>query len=205
LGAHLDSVNDGPGINDNGSGAAALLEIARVLAEQHPSVRVRFAFWAGEEIALLGSRAYVESLHSAELAEISAYLNFDMLGSPNFVPKVYDSPDAAAGSEAIADFLVSYLEEAGLGAEPTDLGNASDHASFNAFGIATGGLFSGATEIKTAEQAAAFGGTAGETLDACYHLACDTVANVVIDQVVVFAEAGLAVTLAIASGEVALR
>lgn len=205
LGAHLDSVQDGPGINDNGSGTAALLEIARVLAEQHPSVRVRFAFWAGEEIALLGSRAYVESLRSAERAEITAYLNFDMLGSPNFVPMVYDSPDAAGGSEAITDFLVGYLEEAGIGAEPTDLGNASDHASFNAFGIPTGGIFSGATEIKSAAQAAAFGGTADELMDPCYHLACDTVANVAIDPVIVFAEAGLAVTVAIASGQLPLR
>jgi Zn-dependent M28 family amino/carboxypeptidase len=200
LGSHLDSVHDGPGINDNGSGVAALLEVARVMAEQQPSMRVRFAFWGGEEFGVLGSGAYVEALGSAERAEIAAYLNFDMLGSPNYVPLVYDSPSAAAGSGAIADFLVKYLGELGIGAEPRDLGAASDHASVDDVGIPTGGIFSGASEIKSADEAANFGGTADEPMDACYHLACDTVANVRIDLVAAFAEAALALTLAIASG-----
>jgi Zn-dependent M28 family amino/carboxypeptidase len=204
LGGHLDGVHDGPGMNDNGSGVAALLEVARVLAEKHPSVRVRFAFWAGEEFGLFGSRAYVETLRSAERAEIAAYLNLDMIGSPNFVPIVYDSPTAAAGSGAITDFLVSYLRGVGIGAEPTDIGASSDHAPFDAFGIPTGGIFSGASEVKTAAQAEAFGGTAGELFDPCYHLACDTVANVEIDHVAIFAEAALALTLAIASGQLTL-
>jgi Zn-dependent M28 family amino/carboxypeptidase len=204
LGAHLDSVLDGPGINDNGSGTAALLEMARVLAEQHPTVRVRFAFWAGEEFGLFGSRNYTESLRAAEIAEISAYLNLDMLGSPNYVPFVYDQRSAALGSEQIADFLVTYLEDAGIGAEPTDLGDSSDHASFNALGIPTGGIFSGATEPKSAAQAATFGGTAEEPMDACYHLACDTVANVNVEAVVSFAQAALAVAVAIASGQLPL-
>ena len=204
LGAHLDSVHDGPGINDNGSGTAALLDVARVLAEQHPAVRVRFAFWAGEEFALLGSRNYTESLRSAEVSEISAYLNFDMLGSQNYVPLVYDAPSAALGSERIADFLVSYLEDAGIGAEPGDLGGASDHASFDALGIPTGGIFSGATELKSAAQAARFGGTADAPMDACYHLACDTVANVKVDVVAAFAQAALALAVAIASGQLPL-
>ena len=204
LGGHLDSVHDGPGLNDNGSGVAALLEVARVMAEQQPSMRVRFAFWGGEELGLFGSRAYVEALGSAERAEIAAYLNFDMLGSPNYVPLVYDSPSAAAGSKAIADYLVKYLGELGVGAEPRDVGAASDHASFDDVGIPTGGIFSGASEIKSAVEAANFGGTAEAPMDACYHLACDTVANVRIDLVADFAEAALALTLAIASGGLSL-
>lgn len=204
LGGHLDSVHDGPGINDNGSGVAALLEVARILAEDHPSVRVRFAFWAGEEFALLGSREWTEALRSAERAEITAYLNLDMLGSSNYVPLVYDSPSAAPGSAQITDFLVSYLEEAGIGAEPTDLGGSSDHASFDALGIPTGGIFSGATEPKTAAQAATFGGTADAPMDACYHLACDTVANVDVEVVASFAQAALALAVAIASGRLPL-
>jgi Zn-dependent M28 family amino/carboxypeptidase len=204
LGGHLDSVHDGPGINDNGSGVAALLDVARVLAEQHPSARVRFAFWAGEEFGILGSRAYTEGLRPAERAEISAYLNFDMLGSRNAVPLVYDAPSAALGSERITDFLVSYLEDAGVGAEPTDIGAASDHAAFDAIGIPTGGIFSGASEVKTAEQAARFGGTAQAPMDACYHLACDTVANVDVDLVATFAQAALALAVAIASGQLPL-
>lgn len=204
LGGHLDSVHDGPGMNDNGSGTAALLEVARVMREQHPSIPVRFAFWAGEEFGSLGSRDYVESVSPAEREEITAYLNFDMLGSPNYVPFVYDAPSAAPGSKGITDFLVDFLEDAGIGAEPKDLGSSSDHASFDGVGIPTGGIFSGATEIKSAAQAAAFGGTADEPLDPCYHLACDTVANVDLDIAAQFAKAALAVTLALATGQLPL-
>ena len=204
LGGHLDSVHDGPGINDNGSGSAALLEIARALAEQHPGVRVRFAFWGGEEFGLLGSRAYVEALDGDARAEIAAYLNFDMLGSTNFVPFVYDTPDTAPGSQGITDFLVDFLEAAGVGAERHDIGGASDHASFDEVGIPTGGIFSGATEIKTDAQAESFGGTAGKPLDACYHLACDTVENVNLEQVATFGRAAVAVAVAIATGELAV-
>lgn len=204
LGGHLDSVHDGPGINDNGSGVAALLDVARVMADEHPTVRVRFAFWGGEEFGLLGSGAYVESLRSAERAEIAAYLNFDMLGSPNFVPIVYDDPSAAPGSAAITDFLVKYLEDAGVGAEREDIGGSSDHVAFDSIGIPTGGIFSGATVAKTAAQAEAYGGTAHAPMDACYHLACDTVANVNVEQVAAFAGAALAVLVALASGQLAL-
>jgi len=200
LGGHLDSVHDGPGINDNGSGTAALLEVARLMAEEDPSLRVRFAFWGGEEFGLLGSRAYVDRFGTDERAEIAAYLNFDMLGSPNFVPFVYDQADAASGSAGITDFLVEYLELEGIGAEQTDLGGASDHAFFLEAGIPTGGIFSGATELKSAAQAEAFGGTAAEPMDACYHLACDTVDNVNVELVASLAEAAIAVTLALATG-----
>jgi Zn-dependent M28 family amino/carboxypeptidase len=204
LGGHLDGVHDGPGINDNGSGVAALLDVARVMAEEHPTLRVRFAFWGGEEFGLLGSRAYVESLRSAERAEIAAYLNFDMIGSPNFVPIVYDAPSAARGSKAIADYLGAYLRKVGIGAELKDIGASTDHAAFDAIGIPTGGIFTGASEVKSAAEAETFGGTAGEPLDACYHLACDTLANVDVDHVAVFAGAALAVLVALASGQLPL-
>ncbi|MEX1157198.1 MAG: M20/M25/M40 family metallo-hydrolase [Chloroflexota bacterium] len=204
LGGHLDGVHDGPGINDNGSGPAALLEIARVLAEERPWARVRFAFWGGEEFGLLGSRAYVDGLDNDGEAEIAAYLNFDMLGSPNYVPIVYDEPGAAAGSSKIADFLVAYLESIGISPERMDLGGGSDHHFFSQARIPTGGLFSGATELKTDAQADAYGGTAGEAMDACYHLGCDTVERVNIDLVASFANAAVAVTLAIAGGELEL-
>lgn len=202
LGAHLDSVHDGPGINDNGSGSAALLEVARLLAEEHPGERVRLAFWGGEEFGLLGSRAYVAALGPDERAEIAAYLNFDMLGSLNPVPIVYDSPDAAPGSGAITDFLVAYLEQAGMGAERLDIGATSDHAPFDDVGIPTGGIFSGANEIKTAAESAEFGGTADSPMDDCYHLACDTVENVNLENVTLFAEAAAAAARALTTGRV---
>ena len=204
LGAHLDSVLDGPGINDNGSGTAALLDVARVIAQEHPALRVRFGFWAGEEYGILGSRSYTESLRAPEVAEIAAYLNFDMLGSPNGVPLVYDARSAALGSAQITDFLVGYLEDGGIGAEPTDLGSSSDHALFDALGIPTGGIFSGATEEKTAAQAAKFGGSAEEPMDTCYHLACDTAENVKLDMVAAFGQAALALAVAMASGQLPL-
>jgi Zn-dependent M28 family amino/carboxypeptidase len=204
LGGHLDSVHDGPGINDNGSGSAALLEVARLLAEEHADERVRLAFWGGEEFGLLGSRAYVAALGPDERAEIAAYLNFDMLGSLNPVPIVYDLPDAAPGSGAIADFLVEYLEAAGIGAERLDIGAASDHGPFDDVEIPTGGIFSGANEVKTAAQAAAFGGAAEAPMDACYHLACDTVENVNLENVTLFAKAAAAAARALTTGLVTL-
>jgi Zn-dependent M28 family amino/carboxypeptidase len=117
---------------------------------------------------------------------------------------VYDAPSAAPGSAAITDFLVRYLEDAGVGAEREDIGSSSDHVSFDSIGIPTGGIFSGATAAKTAAQAQAYGGTADAPMDACYHLACDTVANVNVDQVAVFAGAALAILVALASGELPL-
>lgn len=204
LGAHLDSVHDGPGLNDNGSGVAALLEIARVAAEARSAAgagTLRFGFWAGEEFGLYGSRAYVESLSDDERAEIAAYLNLDMLGSVNGVPYVYADRFAPAGSAEISDFLVDWLETHDDGAVPQDLGGASDHAPFADAGIPTGGIFSGATEHKTEEQANQFGGAADEPEDPCYHLACDTPANVDAERVAAYANAAAAVAFAIARGE----
>ena len=82
-GAHLDSVDAGPGINDNGSGSAALLETALQMAKVKPVNTVRFAWWAAEEAGLLGSAAYVDGLSQAEKDKIALYMNYDMVGSPN--------------------------------------------------------------------------------------------------------------------------
>jgi aminopeptidase S len=179
FGAHLDSVAAGPGINDNGSGVATLLVVAERLAELSPPERtVRFAFWGAEEDGPVGSAAYVDQLGDVDRARIRAYLNFDMLGSPNFVRFVYAEAGAASGSEALTDLLTGYFEDAGLVWEPIDLEGDSDHGPFIAAGIPTGGLFSGGIEPKTDAQAAAFGGTAGVPADACSHAACDTITNV---------------------------
>jgi aminopeptidase Y len=201
LGGHLDSVHDGPGINDDGSGVAALLEIARAVAGGVDAGRMRFAFWAGEEYGLYGSRAYVADLSPEELSTLAGYLNLDMLGSLNEVPFVYDDSQAAPGSDEITDFLVAALEAAGTGAEPMDLGGASDHFPFEQAGVPTGGIFSGANEVKTDAQASEFGGQADVPLDACYHLACDTPQNVDTQQVATFASAAAAAALALARGE----
>ncbi len=186
VGAHLDSVVPGPGINDNGSGASTILEIAEEMSELKikPRQKVRFAFWGAEESGLLGSEHYVNSLSDANLAKIFANLNFDMVGSPNYVRFVYDgdgsdTPDAGPpGSAEIEEVFTSYFASQGLASAPTAFDGRSDYGPFIAVGIPAGGLFSGAEGIKTAEEAAVYGGTAGVAYDVCYHQACDTINNV---------------------------
>ena len=94
-GAHLDSVPAGPGINDNGSGSAALLELAQALGNFKPENTLRLAWWGGEEAGLLGSTAYVEDLSPAELDRIALYMNYDMIGSPNYIQMVYDANESS--------------------------------------------------------------------------------------------------------------
>jgi Zn-dependent M28 family amino/carboxypeptidase len=187
VGAHLDSVLEGPGINDNGSGSATILETALQLAKigQNAQQQVRFAFWGAEEEGLLGSEYYVNSLSDADLTTIYANLNFDMLGSPNYVRFVYDGdgsddPEGLAGppgSAQIEEIFTDYFADRDLETDPTAFDGRSDYGPFIAAGIPAGGLFSGAEGVKTPEQAAAYGGTAGAPYDPCYHQACDTITN----------------------------
>ncbi|MET0235314.1 MAG: M28 family peptidase [Kibdelosporangium sp.] len=175
LGAHLDSVSAGPGINDNGSGSAAILEVALTLAAADPemSSRVRFAWWADEESGLRGSRFYVNNLPAADRTKIKTYLNFDMIGSKNFGHFVYDD---VASVKAVFD---EYFASIGVPTEGDSEGDGrSDHASFKSAGIPVGGLATGAGAIKSSAQAQKWGGTAGAPYDSCYHRACDTTASV---------------------------
>ena len=174
IGGHLDTAIDGPGVNDNGSGTMTLLEIARRLAAAGPTAwKVRFAFWSGEELGLWGSRRYVDGLSGAQRGTIQAYLNFDMLASPNGARLVYGDADAAPGSDAIARLFADYFAGAGLASARMDLSGASDQYFFERSGVPTGGLFAGANEVKDAAATATFGGTAGEDYDSCYHRSCD--------------------------------
>ncbi|HVF03252.1 MAG TPA: M28 family metallopeptidase [Frankiaceae bacterium] len=186
-GAHLDSVTAGPGVNDNGSGSAAILETAIQMAKVTPRNKVRFAWWSAEESGLIGANHYVNNLPQAERDKIALYLNFDMVGSPNFVRFVYDGDNSTgtgsvgpAGSDVIERVFYGYFESQGLAAEPTPFNGRSDYGPFIApsVGIPAGGLFTGAEGVKTAAQAAKYGGTAGVAFDPCYHAACDTYANV---------------------------
>ena len=187
-GAHLDSVIEGPGINDNGSGSAALLETALLMANLHPKNTIRFGWWAGEEQGLVGSADYVEGLSEAERDRIAVYLNYDMVGSPNYIFMVYDADESTfpapegvvipPGSEAIEALYGSYYTLIGEPYDDTEFSGRSDYEAFILAGIPSGGLFTGAEEVKTEEQEAIWGGTAGEQFDPCYHLACDTFDNV---------------------------
>ncbi|UEM04588.1 M28 family peptidase [Skermanella rosea] len=176
VGAHLDGVPEGPGINDNGSGAAVVLETALRMAElgggEQPANRVRFAFWGAEEVGLVGSRHHLQSLPEEERGRLAAVLNFDMLGSPNPGRLIYDGP------AAIERVFRDYFAAIGLEAGSTPMRGGSDHAPFARAGIPTGGLYTGAGEIKSEESAARFGGTAGQPFDPCYHQACDDLTNI---------------------------
>ena len=193
VGAHLDSVNAGPGINDNGSGSGTILEIAEQMSRLgiEPTNRVRFAFWGAEEAGLLGSEYYVANLSEAELDDIMLNLNFDMVSSPNYVRFVYDGDNSAfpvgpgaapgpPGSAEIEDVFTDYFDAKGLASAPTAFSGRSDYGPFIAAGvdIPAGGLFTGAEGIKTEEEAAIFGGLAGVAYDPCYHQACDVYSDV---------------------------
>jgi Zn-dependent M28 family amino/carboxypeptidase len=186
LGSHLDSVIDGPGINDNGSGSSALLELALRFAKTKPNNAVRFAWWSAEEFGLVGSTYYVNHLTAAQQDAIALYLNFDMIASPNYVFGIYDGDDSDQvgagpgpdGSAQIEQAFVEYFAARGIPSQGADFTGRSDYGPFIAVGIPAGGLFTGAEVRKTAAEAALYGGTAGVAYDHCYHQACDTIDNV---------------------------
>ncbi|WP_110318409.1 M28 family metallopeptidase [Mycolicibacterium moriokaense] len=191
VGAHLDSVPDGPGINDNGSGVAAVLETALQLGNS-PQVTnaVRFGFFGAEELGLLGSNNYVQSLNVEALKDIALYLNFDMLASPNPGYFTYDGDQSTPpkdsggvarvpeGSAGVERTLVAFLKGAGKPAEDTSFEGRSDYDGFTRAGVPAGGLFSGAEDKKSVEQAQRWGGQADEPFDPNYHKATDTLDHI---------------------------
>ena len=191
VGAHLDAVPRSPGINDNATGVAAVLESAVQLGGS-PSVTnaVRFAFWGAQEAGVQGSTKYVAGLDRAGLNDIALYLNFDMLGSLNAGFFTYDgdqsgqpNPDiplarVPAGSAGVERTLAGYLNLAGVRPADMPLGRASDYGAFLAAGIPIGGLTTGANQRKTEVQARLWGGRAGQPFDPNYHSPRDTIDNV---------------------------
>lgn len=178
LGGHLDSVSAGPGINDNGTGSAGILEVALTVARENlkPQKHLRFGWWGAEELGLVGSTYYVNQLPAAEKSRIKAYLNFDMTGSPNPGYFVYSASGQPSGSLQLQQTLEAGFSGV-VATELTSVGGRSDHAQFARAGIPVGGLFTGAETIKTAAQASKWGGQSGVAFDRCYHKACDTTAN----------------------------
>ncbi len=192
-GAHLDSVQEGAGINDNGSGSAALLTVALELANNRkyvPQNSLRFAWWGAEESGLVGSTKYIFDpefgISDEDYAALSSYLNFDMVGSPNFLYGVYDADESSftasapvpPGSAELEDLFEAYYSDNDIPYEDSEFSGRSDYQAFIDVGIPSSGLFTGAEEVKTDEQAAIWGGTAGTWLDPCYHQACDDITNV---------------------------
>ena len=181
-GAHLDSVIEGPGINDNGSGSAVLIETAVMMAKSNPRNSLRFAWWAGEEQGLVGSSDYVAGLSQEAKDRIALYMNYDMVASPNSIFMVYDADQSTfeapvpvpAGSEAIEKVYETFYTKLGEPYDDTAFSGRSDYQAFILAGIPSSGIFTGAEGRKTAEQAGIWGGVADEQYDPCYHLACDT-------------------------------
>ncbi|MCX5195853.1 M28 family metallopeptidase [Streptomyces sp. NBC_00249] len=188
LGAHLDSVAAGPGINDNGSGSAGILQVAQRLASSQSKIKnkVKFAWWSAEEFGLLGSEAYVASLTPEQKKQIKLYLNFDMIASPNAAYFVYDGDDsdkvgAGPGPEGSAQLekqITDFLDGQKIPHEGSDFTGRSDYGPFIEAGIPSGGTDTGAEGIKTPEQAAKFGGQAGVAYDVNYHGKGDDINNI---------------------------
>jgi len=201
LGAHLDSVASGPGLNDNASGAALVLEVAR--QARRLGVRrvrgLRFAFWGAEELGLVGSSAYVRGLGARRRSQLRAVLNFDMVGSPNFARFVYDGESGPPGSARIEQLFRAYFSAHGQAIDEIALRGSSDHAPFAQAGLPVGGLFTGADSLKSDELAGRFGGTAGRPYDPCYHQPCDRLANVNLRVLGQMADAAAVVALRLAS------
>ncbi|MFC6884847.1 MULTISPECIES: M28 family peptidase [Actinomadura] len=185
-GAHLDSVADGPGINDNATSAAALLEVALRLAPHQDRVRnkVRFAWWGAEELVDVGSYHYVGSLTPQERASIALYLNYELIASPNFARFIIDGDDSdhggtggpagPPGSGAVEAALTGYFSGNRLPYELEDLSAVgSDQQPFVEAGIPVGGMDGGVMGIKTEAEARRYGGRAGQMYDPCYHQPCD--------------------------------
>ncbi|KAK4184574.1 putative aminopeptidase [Podospora australis] len=167
LGAHLDSVQQGPGVNDDGSGTAALLEImGSVKNYKGFPHKIRFAWWGAEESGLVGSLYYTSQLSEAEANKIKYYFNYDMIGSINPIFEIESYENSGIGPQLLEDYLVSKgktVEHGGFGD-----GN-SDYVGFVELGIPTAALFTGA----------------GEPWDPCYHQECDTIDNIDYDALTV--------------------
>jgi len=193
IGGHSDSVFAGPGINDDGSGTIGSLVVGLALAKYKIKNAVRIGFWGAEEFGKLGSFYYLKTLNgtlsgnSTEASKIRAYLNFDMIASPNYVLGIYDGDGSAfnfsgpTGSDKIEKDFEQFYENRGQAHVPSLFTLRSDYAAFLENGIPSGGLFTGAEELKTEQEAVMFGGEAGAPLDACYHQKCDDINNLAQD------------------------
>lgn len=179
LGAHSDSVAEGPGINDDGSGTISLLEVAKQLTKYKVNNAVRFAWWAAEEEGLLGSYAYAQSLSPKENKKLRLFMDYDMMASPNYEYEVYDAnnKDHPNGSGDLKDLYVNWYKEQGLNYTLVEFDGRSDYVGFIDAGIPAGGIATGAEKVKTKKGQEQFGGEAGKWFDPCYHQLCDDLSN----------------------------
>ncbi|ALG83294.1 M28 family peptidase [Gordonia phthalatica] len=187
VGAHLDGVAEGPGINDNGTGSAAVLETAATIgANADVKNKVRFALWGAEEEGLFGSEHYVSALSAEQASKIKRYLNFDMLGSPNGGYFTFDGDGSGkleggagpAGSGVIEQVFRNYFAWRNVPVDASAFDGRSDYGPFKEAGIACGGVDTGADGKKSQKQQSQWGGTVGDFFDPNYHKPGDTISNV---------------------------
>jgi Zn-dependent M28 family amino/carboxypeptidase len=186
VGGHLDSVYEGPGINDDGSGSSTMLEVAEQMHELgiSPRNKVRFIFFSGEEQGLLGSAYYVSQLTKQQIQDISVMQDYDMLASGNYARFIYDGNGdeqgiaGPKGSGVLEQVYKDWYDSQDLAYETIPFDGRSDYDAFTDVGIPAGGIFAGAEVVKTPEQVLLYGGTAGDPFDPCYHQRCDTLANI---------------------------
>ena len=186
VGTGLESWALSPGIN-HGSGAATVLEIAEVMSQQGRTAtpRIRFIWFGGGSAERSGAEAYLAGLSSEARGRIKGMLDIRPIGAPNFGRFVFDgdgstfttTPAPADGSDTIERLLTGYFADVSLAQEAGSLDDAGDHTPFLEAGIPVGGLSGGGAAIKTAAQAAAFGGTAGAAFDPCFGAPCDVLAS----------------------------
>ncbi|KAF5870732.1 putative aminopeptidase y protein [Botrytis fragariae] len=183
LGGHSDSVEAGPGINDDGTGTISLLEVATQLTNYKVNNCVRFGWWAGEEEGLLGSDYYVSQLSDEENLKIRLFMDYDMMASPNYAYQVYNATDAANpdGSEALRNLYTKWYKSHQLNYTYIPFDGRSDYDAFIKNGIPGGGIATGAEGVKTAVEVEMFGGKAGDWYDPCYHQLCDDLSNLALD------------------------
>lgn len=179
LGAHSDSVEAGPGINDDGSGTISLLEVAKHLTKYKVNNAVRFAWWAAEEEGLLGLTYYAEHLTEEENAKMRLFMDYDMMASPNYEYEVYDAnnKDHPAGSEELKQLYIDWYQDQGLNYTLIPFDGRLDYVGFIDAGIPAGGIATGAEGVKLEKSKEKFGGRAGEWFDKCYHQLCDDLSN----------------------------
>jgi aminopeptidase Y len=180
LGGHSDSVPEGPGINDDGSGSISVLEVALRLTDFRINNCVRFAWWAAEEEGLLGSNFYVASLTEEENKRIRLFMDYDMMASPNYAYQIYNASNEGnpEGSGDLKQLYIDWYEKQGLNYTLIPFDGRSDYDGFIRGGIPAGGIATGAEGVKTEDEEAMFGGKAGDWYDPCYHQLCDDTSNV---------------------------
>jgi aminopeptidase Y len=180
LGAHSDSVGAGPGINDDGSGTLSLLEVAKALSNFEVNNTVRFAWWSAEEEGLLGSDFYASMMTADENRRIRLFMDYDMMASPNFAYQIYNASNDKnpAGSGELKQLYVDFYEKEGVNYTFVPFDGRSDYDGFLRAGIPSGGVATGAEELKRPEEVPMFGGKAYIAYDPCYHELCDNLTNV---------------------------